>query len=154
MGLLHEYFFSNFAIKKNRLAIIQGDLNWTYSELRKHAGSYVAKLTAANCQLGDRIILEMEPCPEAIALIIACSILGLIFIPISPDTPLERAEKIGLNVEVALYIQKSESARSVNAKFHTAIIKNTELSISSTVREEYREQRQAKPEDLAYMITY
>ena len=31
-------------------------------------------------------LLELEPSPQAIALIAACSLLGLVFVPVSPES--------------------------------------------------------------------
>jgi amino acid adenylation domain-containing protein len=106
---LHEYFLQFAAKSPSQIAIISNNAEWTYSQLAKQSEEYAKVLEDIGIPIGERVILELEPSPEAIALIIACSIQGLVFIPVNPDTPQERLEAIITKTEAKLHIQKGKN---------------------------------------------
>ncbi|MEM9276823.1 MAG: AMP-binding protein, partial [Cyanobacteria bacterium P01_F01_bin.143] len=92
--LLHQYLLQYAQITPDAAAIISANCQWSYQDLSHY--SYIYADILANCGLahGDRIVLELDPSPQAIALIAACSLLGLVYVPVSPENPPERVKQI------------------------------------------------------------
>ncbi|MBR8829376.1 MAG: AMP-binding protein [Gomphosphaeria aponina SAG 52.96 = DSM 107014] len=101
--LLHQYLLQY--AKTTPAAIAIAPANWTYKDLATHSDNYAEILNNCGVACGDRIVLELDPSPEAIALIIACSSLGLVFVPLSPQTPKPRVEQILATTEARLHIR-------------------------------------------------
>jgi amino acid adenylation domain-containing protein len=105
--LLHHYFLKSVKMKGHELAIISSDFSWTYDQLQEYALQFKDELLKANINIGDRVIIELDPCPQAVALILACSMIGAVFVPVSPDSPIQRVVQILKQTEAKLYIQSS-----------------------------------------------
>jgi amino acid adenylation domain-containing protein len=113
--LIHHYFLQHARLNSQQPAIISPDFSWTYEQLEQHANRYKEIMLDHNICVGDKIILELNPCPQAVALIIACSMIGAAFVPVSPDLPLKRVEDIIEQTEARLYIQSGSSKRDVKS---------------------------------------
>lgn len=103
---LHEYFLRYAETYPDQLAILHNSIQWSYSQLADKSHNYAERLKEIGLDIGERVILEFDPSAEAIAIMIACSMLGLIFIPINPDTPQERLQSIINRTGAKLHIQK------------------------------------------------
>lgn len=103
--LLHQYFLQSARSNPNACAIQSVDRQWSYQELSQHCQTYAEILHACGLVTGDRIVLELHPCPQAIALIAACSMLGLVFVPVSPDSPPARVQQILTTTEACLHVR-------------------------------------------------
>ncbi|MGG4551687.1 AMP-binding protein [Paenibacillus humicus] len=121
INFLHDLLL-NKSQNENKLAIISKDQEWTYSDLRNYSLKYYNQLKNLRIPVGERVILELEPCAQAIALIIACSMLGLPFIPVSPEVPLERLQTIVDQTDPIIHIQSKEFQRNLSYKNTTKII--------------------------------
>jgi crotonobetaine/carnitine-CoA ligase len=63
----------------------------TYADLHRNANRLAAGLAARGVGGGDRVAVMMRNHPEFVETLIACSILGVLFVPIDPRT---RGEKL------------------------------------------------------------
>lgn len=61
-----------------------GGLRWSYADLHAHSGRYAAALMQHGARRGDRIAVQVEKSPQAIALYLACLRAGLVFVPLNP----------------------------------------------------------------------
>ncbi len=71
--LLHQYLLQYTQISPDAIAISSAHCQWSYQKLSLYSYTYADILNNCGLATGDRIILELEPSPQAIALIIACS---------------------------------------------------------------------------------
>lgn len=153
--LLHQYFLQQTKISPDTTAIISANCQWSYQDLANFAYSYADILDDRGLVAGDRIILRLDPCPQAIALIIACSLLGLVFVPVSPESPLERVEKILVTTEAKLQIAASANQTSISYKYPIiqGFLSGNILSIKKRIHQKSRSvKRQVLESDLAYII--
>lgn len=104
--------------------------------------------------MGDRIVLKLDPCPQAIALICACSNLGLVFIPLSPDTPDARLHHIIQTTDAKLLIQQDSQFISLNdTSIQIGILEGESLHIQGDGSNPRRGISQTILEtDLAYIV--
>lgn len=152
--LLHQYYLQHIRTEPDKPAIVSAQLTWTYQQLYDYSAMYEEELRRCQLQVGDKVIIELDPCPQAIAFICACSKLGLVFIPISPDTPDARIHQIINLSEAKLYIQSVQQMRMLNIEsIMTGTIKGNVLHIqakpSSTI---FTSIDTVLETDLAYII--
>ncbi|MBT2765873.1 AMP-binding protein [Paenibacillus sp. ISL-20] len=150
----HEYFLQFTSKMPDQIAIISNNGQWTYAQLAQQSEEYAKAMEDIGLPVGERVILEFEPCPEAVALMIACSIQGLVFIPVNPDSPQERLESIITKTEAKLYIQK-ERVRSFPQypQLINAYLKeNTIITDSASRPQDKRKNMKLLENNLVYII--
>ncbi|WP_019503644.1 AMP-binding protein [Pleurocapsa sp. PCC 7319] len=153
--LLHQYLLQYAQNSPNAIAIISANCQWSYQDLFNYSHTYADILDDRGLAAGDRIILELESCPQAIALIIACSLLGLVFVPVSPETPPGRLAEIVVTTEAKLHIQESSNEQNISNSDQILLgfLDGNSLHIPDTLPTEFRSRRRPVLEsDLAYII--
>jgi amino acid adenylation domain-containing protein len=77
----------------------------SYRELTVLAGCYAAVLGELGLSIGDRVVIRSATSAAAVAMILACSALGLPFVPVGPEAPARMLRVIVDAVEPALVAQ-------------------------------------------------
>lgn len=81
----------------DKVAVTCGTSKYTYKELELRINSYAKELARNNIKPNDSLIICMHRSFEYIALVTACILEGVVFIPIDTTTPVERLKEIFLN---------------------------------------------------------
>jgi long-chain acyl-CoA synthetase len=68
----------------DRLALVFGDARLTYAELEARASRAANALLALGLQVGDRVGIVLDNCPELVELYLAAMQTGLAAVPLSP----------------------------------------------------------------------
>ncbi|HZG04702.1 MAG TPA: AMP-binding protein [Streptomyces sp.] len=115
-GTLHEFMLAAAGTTPDRPAVVEfagnGDVRVTpYRRLAHLVHEYAAGLDELGLDIGDRVVLESDTSAHAIAALLACSSLGLPFIPVSPETPDQRLRTILAAAEPALYLRAAGLSR-------------------------------------------
>lgn len=110
MENLHDLLTAPGATTPDKPAVLElgadGHLNAvSYRELTALAGCYAAVLGELGLGIGDRVLIRSVTSAPAVALILACSALGLLFVPVSPQAPAGRLRMIIDAVDPALVAQ-------------------------------------------------
>jgi amino acid adenylation domain-containing protein len=113
---LHDFLLAPAAIQPDAPAVIEvgpdGDLvTVTFGELEHRVAAWSAALTELGLDVGDRVIVESQVTADAIAMLAACSGIGLTFITVSPSAPGQRLASIIEAAEPALYAQAAVGTR-------------------------------------------
>jgi amino acid adenylation domain-containing protein len=125
----------------------------TYRELQQQVDEYAAALSELGLDVGDRVVLEAHATGSSIAMLIACSTLGLPFIPVSPETPLARLQSIMSAVEPALHLQPVDGERLVDdGQVGVGRFGPAKLVVERVPVARVRRRREITPTDTAYMI--
>jgi malonyl-CoA/methylmalonyl-CoA synthetase len=66
------------------LMVVPGSETWTYGDVHGLAGRIANGLTTAGVAPGDRVAVQVEKCPEVVALYLACLRSGAVFFPMNP----------------------------------------------------------------------
>ena len=66
-----------------RIALRDGDREWSFAAFRREAESLAAGLLASGCRPGDRLALWMGNCAEFLLLSVAAEIAGLVRVPLN-----------------------------------------------------------------------
>jgi malonyl-CoA/methylmalonyl-CoA synthetase len=81
---------SRFAGRRDRPCLITGSRDWTYGEIDALSAEYAAALRAAGVAAGDRVVVQVEKSPYAVALYLAGLRRGAVFVPLNTAyTPAE-----------------------------------------------------------------
>ncbi|MEO0493206.1 MAG: AMP-binding protein [Actinomycetota bacterium] len=64
--------------------LIDGERTWTYGEFFDRVRSQAAALAEAGARPGDRVLVQVEKSPDAVALYIACLWAGTAYVPLNP----------------------------------------------------------------------
>ncbi|HEX5543560.1 MAG TPA: AMP-binding protein [Micromonospora sp.] len=114
---MHEFLLAEGRSTPERPAVVEVDSDGalhtlTYRQLEGRMRRYAATLNTLGLNIGDRVILETDNSASAVAMLLACSSLGLTFIPVSPEVPAPRLQSIIAVAEPALYLQTMDGRRS------------------------------------------
>lgn len=91
-----------------------GDLkSWSRQDLDREVRLLAAALEAYGMKMGDRVALYLPDSPETVFFMLACSCLGLIYVPIPARYPAEITHEIvqdsGARILVVSFTRKSQS---------------------------------------------
>ncbi|PRH77888.1 AMP-dependent synthetase [Streptomyces solincola] len=84
----------------------------TYRELASRTHDYAERLAPLGLDVGDRVILEADTSADSVAMLLACSTLGLPFVPVSPETPVGRIARIATLADPALFLTTDNTCRT------------------------------------------
>jgi amino acid adenylation domain-containing protein len=80
-------------------------LEVSYAELAARVERYVDELATLGLEVGDRVLVQSDTSSWAVAMLLACTQLGLPFIPMSEETPDQRLRAIVEIAKPALLLQ-------------------------------------------------
>ena len=80
-------------------------LEVSYAELAGRVARYVNALATLGLEVGDRVLVQSDTSSWAVAMLLACTQLGLPFVPVSEETPDQRLHTIVEIAQPALFLQ-------------------------------------------------
>lgn len=155
---LHGFMLAAAAGAPGRVAVVERDpdgrlVSTTYGALAARVRRYAAALERAGLDIGDRVVIESENSAAAIAMLLACSTLGLPFIPVSPGTPDKRLHMIIGDAAPALYAHAPGVLREgLPGSVGRAVFGADGLEIEHPPAPRPRHRSQALATDTAYII--
>ncbi|MER6528197.1 AMP-binding protein [Streptomyces sp. NPDC001508] len=114
---MHDYLLFVGRTCPHRTAVVErgpdgGLRSLSYRELEDLARVWADELSALGVRVGDRIVLETDSSSSALAMLLACSMLGGTFIPLSPQSPPVRRSTIVALTDPVLYLSCQDSDNS------------------------------------------
>ncbi|MEU8569441.1 AMP-binding protein [Streptomyces pathocidini] len=155
---LHEFLLAAARKSPDRPAVVEsagaGETTVTsYRELSEQTRSFAEEIHGLGLDIGDRVILESDTTAASIALFLACSSLGLTFVPVSPETPDERLLAIAETTEAALHIRAAEKPREgIPHNVGTACFRWGGMAVDRRPAPRVRRRREKAVTDPAYII--
>jgi len=125
----------------------------SYRQLVERVQRYTATLRLLGLDIGERVVLESDTCASALAMLLACSRLGLTFIPVCPEMPDARLHAIIASTDAVLHLQVGDGLRTgLPAHVGTGRFGPTGVVLERTppVKPLHRSQRAAS--DPAYIV--
>ncbi|WP_433335409.1 AMP-binding protein [Spirillospora sp. CA-294931] len=154
---LHEFMLAAGRTTPDAPAVVQlsGDGLDTFSFrwLERQVHDYSGALDELGMDVGDRVVLEADTSAHSIAMFLACSTLGLTFVPVSPESPAKRLMAIVEATEPALHLQSAEGVRDgIPATVGTARFGPDGLRVERPPVPKVRHRREVVDTDPAYII--
>ena len=143
------------------VAVDQGTMEWTYSELAYEIGKAVHLMTANGVGARDTVLIHGHNGIEYISCVLALQAIGAVFVPLDSSTPLERVHQIvGMLDGLRLVIFSDKDAiplfrETCNPDKEIPAIAFSELYKISTnegVDSRPTQAFNSRPEDTAYII--
>ncbi|MFN8228745.1 MAG: amino acid adenylation domain-containing protein [Mycobacterium sp.] len=91
---LHDGFFATAARTPDATAVLSSFGSWTYRELRDQVLAVAAALRRSGVRPGDVVAVMGPKTAEQIPALLGIHSAGAVYLPIGPDQPAERAERI------------------------------------------------------------
>ncbi len=154
---LHEFLLGTAATAPDEPAVIDHVGNGALrvvsnSELERQVHDYAVVLDGLGLDVGDRVVLEADTSASTIALLMACSSLGLTYVPVSPQTPAPRLAAIIESAEPVLHLQQADGTRE-DLPDHIGTGRfGPDLLAVGRMRRRERHRRAITPADPAYVI--
>ncbi|KAJ6116028.1 hypothetical protein N7523_006445 [Penicillium sp. IBT 18751x] len=147
---LHGKFELTARRHSTRVAInFQNEQFLTYAELNERADRMANFLSERGIKKGDVIPLLLEKSPFMIMSILALFKLGAVYVPLSPENPLERNEFIVRDVGARAVLTEIEHASYFTFQdIPTILVNQTRLCAYSKEKPEV----DVSPDDLAYIL--
>lgn len=154
---LHEFLLVGARLTPDKPAVVEfsgtepGIIS--YRQLACRAEEYAVVLRDLGLDIGDRVVLESDTSASAIAALLACSSLGLPFVPVTPETPAKRLLSVVDTVSPALYLQADGGRREgIPESVGTGRFGPGGLVIERAPRPGPGFRREVAPADPAYMV--
>ena len=134
-----------------RIAIVHGDLEWTYGELARRVRRLARVLLARGAGPGVRAGVCLERSPEAVVALLALLAIGATYVPLDPSQPAARMELQAADAGLRLLIACRSSTPAVQVPGMAWFDPGEQADrISAAASDPLA--RRAGPEDLAYVI--
>lgn len=111
--LFHEYLLRAARDTPDALAVIGSHSQYTYAQLEQRATTFAEQLRRAGIRKGDFAVLDFYPCPEAVAMMLACASRGIVFVNVAADVPRER--KVGIAAKVRAQVVVTRPGQGTGA---------------------------------------
>ncbi|MFK4106526.1 amino acid adenylation domain-containing protein [Streptomyces sp. NPDC019531] len=159
LDFLHEFMLATARTDPGRPAVVESTPDGqprtvSYGELQARVREYAEVLTGLGLDVGDRVLLESDTSACAVAALLACSMAGLTFIPVSPETPDRRLQAIVDTARPALHLQALDGRRDdvLPEQVGRALFSPAGLAVEHAPAPRTRRRRAAATTDAAYMI--
>ncbi len=114
--LLHHYLDHAVRNSPRSVAITDGKSSWSYQELGLRANRLAACLNHHGVKPGNRVVIAMNRSLSIVEAIFGVLKSGAIYIPVSPETPAIRRNKIIKNSEPVAFILDAQTMKSWQAE--------------------------------------
>lgn len=112
---LAELFSKSVTQHATSIAVLDGEKQFTYTELDEKVQSFSCWLKSNNVVAGDKIIVLLEHSVDMLVSILAMSNIGVCFVPVDPQSPLSRLKQIAQDADAKflLDIKRKENSTEV-----------------------------------------
>ncbi|MBV8931903.1 MAG: amino acid adenylation domain-containing protein [Kutzneria sp.] len=149
--LVSQFLVQHATANPDRLAVIAPTGSYTYAELVSAAKSYQSVLLAAGLRHGDAVVVRMDPGFEALAVLIACSETGLVYVPSTADAPMRRVAAVCDQTNARILIT-SPGSETLPALPLTGFASGRELKVVGEPPAPSGPDRDVLESDVAYVI--
>lgn len=105
---LHDGFFQHARRAPARPAVLWGaGGSWTYGELAQRALRLAALLEQRGVQPGETVAISLPKGPEQVAAVLGVLAAGAVYVPVAPDLPEARRQRIGAHAGVRAVVDRA-----------------------------------------------
>ena len=130
---------------------LQGASPATYAALWAETGRMAHALASLGLAKGDRLLLQVEKCPEVLTLYLACLRTGVVFLPVNPAYTLAETQHFVTDAEPALALAEGDRVAEMAALGVRCLTLATFLDLAAGQRAD-ADDPVARPDDLAAIL--
>jgi malonyl-CoA/methylmalonyl-CoA synthetase len=130
---------------------LHGDTPATYGELLAATGQVAHTLLALGLEKGDRLLLQVEKCPEVLTLYLACLRAGIVFLPVNPGYTVAETRHFLTDAEPALAVVDAPRQAEITATGARVASLSDLMAASATQDPAFADPPHA-PDDLAAIL--
>ncbi|MEV5322013.1 AMP-binding protein [Streptomyces sp. NPDC052687] len=155
---LYRLLMGPAAVSPDAPAVVEADEDGVLTEVSYRAldvltQQYADVLNGLGLDVGDRVVIEADTSAPAVAMLLACSLLGLPFVTVSPQTPDARLVSIVGSVEPALHARAGHLARRESVEVEgSAYFGPAGLVVERAPARRVRRRRAVLATDTAYIV--
>ncbi|MCR5637992.1 MAG: amino acid adenylation domain-containing protein [Lachnospiraceae bacterium] len=146
--MFYDGFINNVTNSPEKVAIIQGGVEYTYGKIGEYVSSLESVLLDGGVKRGDNVAIVLPRGPLQISAAMAILLCGAAFVPIDINQPFNRQEKI-IETSEAKLVFALENHTKLNEKYKDRVI-NPERNIENSAKIYVNEENTYG--DLAYII--
>ncbi|KUF18665.1 class I adenylate-forming enzyme family protein [Streptomyces silvensis] len=105
--LLHTLVTAAASHRPDAIAVCDGRGTWSYAELDQHSRTYADSMARSGVGAGDRVLIRAVAERWVLAAIYACSRLGAIAVPLSPELRPAQEKQIAADAEPSLVLDSA-----------------------------------------------
>jgi len=98
--------------------------NWTYAQLFKRSQQLAQTLVESGVAAGERVLVQVEKSPEAVALYLACLRVGGVFVPINTAYTDPEVDYFLADAEPVLFVCRLEDEVRVRHRVKACVVKS------------------------------
>ncbi|MEY3409033.1 MAG: Long-chain-fatty-acid--CoA ligase, partial [Pseudomonadota bacterium] len=99
----------------NKLALVFMGQQWTYSQLQNQAEVIASALSKMGVQKGDRVVLDMQNCPQLVITHFAILRLDAVVVPVNPMNRMEELKHYILDPDTKVAVTTADLATELAA---------------------------------------
>lgn len=99
----------------NKLALVFMGQQWTYSQLQHQAEAIASALSKMGVQKGDRVVLDMQNCPQLVITHFAILRLDAVVVPVNPMNRMEELKHYILDPDTKVAVTTADLATELAA---------------------------------------
>jgi non-ribosomal peptide synthetase-like protein len=152
---LHELFEAQVDESPDALAVVRGDVQWSYAELERRANRLARHLRNIGIRPGALVGLFLRRTEKSVVAILATLKAGAAYVPIDPEMPAERVRHIVSQAEMAVVLtEQSLAERAAQRCRLTSIVVDGEDALLNNLPASrlVREETEVAPDDLCYVL--
>ncbi len=128
---LHEVVAQN---RDKKCLLLDDGSYWTYEQLFQCTFHFAGFLRSQGIQVNDRVVVQCEKCPEALALYLACLQMGTIYVPVNTSATATEIQYVVEDTEPKVLVLKDEPSSLTNYGIDCFVLSSSECEFVSQVR--------------------
>lgn len=149
-GLLQDGFETQAKVRPEQPAVICGNTVQSYAEVARRAAFVGDVLHAAGAQVNELVAVAMEKGWEQVVGVLGVLHAGAAYVPLDPDLPGERLEKLLRDAQVRFVLTQSRVSRRV--AWPSGVVVHHVDEMDAPPDHQPRSHPRQQPNDLAYVI--
>lgn len=146
---MHEAFFETATKFPHKIALKSGNQSITFDELLKHSDSVAQLLVEQNINVGDYVAVYMTRSIQAVAAMLGVMKAGAIYVPLSPDNPIDRNKYILEDTQSKIILTEDDTFQYA---LQIAPVFSEIIEYNTISKKQFSANQTVQSTDLAYII--
>jgi malonyl-CoA/methylmalonyl-CoA synthetase len=149
---LYQILYDRFRHSLDNIALqLPQGKNWSYADLNQHSAR-MSHLLAAQTQVGDRILIQVDKRPAAVALYLACLRAGVVMVPLNTAYTAKELGYFIDDAEPSLIICRAADSERISGQANCPVSALEEFHRAALAAPEREQVVARRTDDLAAIV--